>query len=158
MKVRGDISGLDEYGGQVEQYYISRLAEAGEAAIAEAVTKGKYQNITGNLRSSIGYVIGYDGKVIREGGFHKVQGHGENYHRVTFTTRNGKKVDFWAKGKFGDGSEGSRKGLELARSVIAKTKGYSFVIVAGMEYASYVNSKGYDVMDSAKLELKKIVG
>lgn len=156
--VRGDISGLDEYGGQVEQYYISRLAEAGEAAIAEAVTKGKYQNITGNLRSSIGYVIGYDGKVIREGGFHKVQGRGENYRRVTFTTRNGKKVDFWAKGKFGDGSEGSRKGLELARSVIAKTKGYSFVIVAGMEYASYVNSKGYDVMDSAKLELKKIVG
>lgn len=158
MVVRGDISGLDEYGGQVEQYYISRLAEAGEAAIAEAVTKGRYQNITGNLRSSIGYVIGYDGKVIREGGFHKVQGHGENYQRVTFTTRNGKKVDFWAKGKFGDGSEGSRKGLELARSVIAKTKGYSFVIVAGMEYASYVNSKGYDVMDSAKLELKKIVG
>ena len=156
--VRGDISGLDEYGGQVEQYYISRLAEAGEAAIAEAVTKGKYQNITGNLRSSIGYVIGYDGKVIREGGFHKVQGRGESYQRVTFTTRNGKKVDFWAKGKFGDGSEGSRKGLELARSVIAKTKGYSFVIVAGMEYASYVNSKGYDVMDSAKLELKKIVG
>ena len=158
MRVKGDISGLDEYGGQVEQYYISRLAEAGEAAIAEAVTKGKYQNITGNLRSSIGYVIGYDGKVIREGGFHKVKGRGENYQRVTFTTRNGKKVDFWAKGKFGDGSEGSRKGLELARSVIAKTKGYSFVIVAGMEYASYVNSKGYDVMDSAKLELKKIVG
>ena len=156
--MKGDISGLDEYGGQVEQYYISRLAEAGEAAIAEAVTKGKYQNITGNLRSSIGYVIGYDGKVIREGGFHKVKGRGENYQRVTFTTRNGKKVDFWAKGKFGDGSEGSRKGLELARSVIAKTKGYSFVIVAGMEYASYVNSKGYDVMDSAKLELKKIVG
>lgn len=158
MRVKGDISGLDEYGGQVEQYYISRLAEAGEAAIAEAVTKGKYQNITGNLRSSIGYVIGYDGKVIREGGFHKVKGRGENYQRVTFTTRNGKKADFWAKGKFGDGSEGSRKGLELARSVIAKTKGYSFVIVAGMEYASYVNSKGYDVMDSAKLELKKIVG
>lgn len=84
-----------------------------------------------------------------------MQGRGENYQRVTFTTRNGKKVDFWAKGKFSDGSEGSRKGLELARSVIAKTKGYSFVIVAGMEYASYVNSKGYDVMDSAKLELKR---
>lgn len=158
MKVRGDISGLDEYEKRVEQYYISRLVEAGEAAVVAAVTKGKYQNITGNLRSSIGYVIGYDGKVIREGGFHKVQGRRENYQRVTFTTRNGNKVDFWAKGKFGDGSEGSQKGLEIARSVIAKTKGYSFVIVAGMEYASYVNSRRYDVMDSAKLELKKIVG
>ena len=48
MKVRGDISGLEDYVREVEQHYISRLAEAGEAAIAEAVTKGKYQNITGN--------------------------------------------------------------------------------------------------------------
>lgn len=158
MIVKGDMSGLDEYEKQVEQYYISRLVEAGETAVVTAVTKGKYQNITGNLRSSIGYVIGYAGKVIKEGGFHKVQGRGENYQHVTFTTRNGKKVDFWAKGKFGDGSEGSRKGLELARSIIAKTQGYSFVIVAGMEYATYVNSRGYDVMDSAKLEIKKIVG
>lgn len=158
MEIRGDISGLGDYEKSVEQHYISRMAEAGEAAVIKAVTKGKYQNITGNLRSSIGYVIGYDGKAIREGGFHKVQGRGENYQRVTFTTQNGKNVDFWAKGKFGDGSEGSRKGLELARSIISGTQGYSFVIVAGMEYASYVNSKGYDVMDSARQELKKIVG
>ena len=95
-------------------------------------------------------MIGYDGKVIREGGFHKVQGRGENYQRVTFTTQNGKNVDFWAKGKFGDGSEGSRKGLEMARSIISGTQGYSFVIVAGMEYGSYVNSKGDDEMDSAR--------
>lgn len=158
MEVKGDISGLDKYMEEVEQYYLSRLAEAGEAAVVKAVTKGWYQNITGNLRSSIGYVIGYDGKVIKEGGFHKVQGRGENYQHVTFTTRQGKDVDFWARGKFGDGSEGSCKGLELARSIVSKTKGYSFVIVAGMEYASYVNSKGYDVMDSAKLEIKKMVG
>lgn len=158
MIVKGDISGLDDYENQVEQYYISRLIESGETAVVAAITKGWYQNITGNLRSSIGYVIGYDGKVIKEGGFHKVQGRGENYQHVTFTTRNGEKVDFWAKGKFGDGSEGSKKGLELARSIISKTKGYSFVVVAGMEYASYVNSRGYDVMDSAKLEIKKIVG
>lgn len=158
MEVRGNISGLEEYENQVENYYLSRLVEAGESAVVKAVTMGWYQNITGNLRSSIGYVIGYDGKVIKEGGFHKVQGRGENYQRIAFTTRRGKAVDFWARGKYGDGSEGSRKGIELARSVIANTRGYSFVIVAGMEYASYVNSRGYDVMDSAKLELKKIVG
>ena len=158
MKFKGDISGLDEYQKAVEEHYIQRLAEAGEAACQEAVIRGKYQNITGNLRSSIGYVIGYNGKVISEGGFHKVQGRGENCQRVTFTTRNGKKVDFWAKGKYGDGSEGSRKGLELAHSIISKTSGYSYVIVSGMEYASYVNSKGYDVMDSAKLKIKKMIG
>ena len=158
MRVRGDISGLDELENRIEEHYVQRLIEAGEAACQKAVIKGWYQNITGNLRSSIGYVIGYDGKVIKVGGFHKVQGRGENYKHVTFTTRNGKKVDFLAKGKYGDGSEGSKKGLELARSIISKTRGYSYVIVAGMEYASYVNSKGYDVMDSAKLEIKKMIG
>ena len=158
MKVRGDASGLDELAGRLERQYLDRLAEAGEAAVAEAVAKGRYQNITGNLRSSVGYVIGYEGKVVREGGFHKVRGRGQNMRHVVFTTRRGRKVDFWARGKFGDGSEGSRKGLELARSIVAKTSGYSFVIVAGMEYASYVNSRGYDVIDSSKLEIKKRVG
>ena len=54
MEIRGDISGLGDYEKSVEQHYISRMAEAGEAAVIKAVTKGKYQNITGNLRSSIG--------------------------------------------------------------------------------------------------------
>lgn len=158
MIVKGDTSGLDELKYQVEQEYLRRFVEAGEEACRVAVAEGRYQNITGNLRSSIGYVIGYDGKVIREGGFHKVAGRGENMQHVTFTTRAGKSVNFWARGKFGDGSEGSKKGLELARSIVAKTNGYSFVLVAGMDYASYVNSKGYNVMDSAKIKLGKIIG
>ena len=114
MVIRGDATGLDEFSDKIEQAYIDRLADAGEKACADAVAEGNYQNITGNLRSSIGYVIGYDGKVIREGGFHKVQGRGENMQHVVFTTRSGKKVDFWAKGKFGDGSEGSKRGRDMA--------------------------------------------
>ncbi|WP_155923469.1 hypothetical protein [Bacteroides sp. 14(A)] len=36
---------------------------------SKAVVDGNYQNITGDLRSSIGYVIAYNGKIIKEGGF-----------------------------------------------------------------------------------------
>ena len=158
MNIRGDTSGLDVFFKKKEESYLSRLADAGERACATAVADGSYQNITGNLRSSIGYVIGYNGRVLREGGFHKTQGRGRNMEHVMFTTRNGKKVDFWAKGKYGDGSEGSKRGLEIARSIILKSRGYAYVLVVGMEYASYVNSKGYNVYDSAKDNLSKSLG
>ena len=158
MKVHGDISGLDEWAERWEQAYLDRLADSGERACADAVAEGNYQNITGNLRSSIGYVIGYDGKVIREGGFHKVQGRGENMEHVVFTTRSGNKVDFWAKGKFGDGSEGSKRGRDMAHRIIMGTSGYSYVLVVGMEYASYVSSRGYNVWDSAQKTLGNLLG
>lgn len=158
MKIKGDISGLNELQSEVEAFYIDRLAEAGEKAVQEAIEHGNYQNITGNLRSSIGYVIAYDGHIIREGGFYKITGRGENMRHVVFTTKTGKRVDFWAKGKFGDGSEGNRKGLEFARSKIREMAGYAFILVAGMEYASYVSSKGYDVVDSVTFTLWKLIG
>ena len=125
-------------------------------ACQEAIKIGDYEDITGTLRSSIGYVIAYDGKIIKEGGFYKIQGRGENMQKVEFTTKAGKNVSFWAKGKFGDGSNGSKVGLEFARSKIYTT-GYSFVLVAGMEYASYVSSKGYDVLDSGILMLWNLI-
>lgn len=156
MEFKGDVSGLDELKRQVEQYYIDRLIEAGEAAVQEAIKNGDYDNISGNLRSSIGYIIAYNGKIIKEGGFHKIQGHGANMQKVEFTTKGGKNVSFWAKGKFGDGSNGSKVGLEFARSKIS-TSGYSFVLVSGMEYASYVSSKGYNVIDSGTLKLWNLI-
>ena len=158
MEFKGDTSGLDELERQMEATYMDRLAEAGEKAVREAVERGNYQNQTGNLRSSIGYVIAYNGKILREGGFHKIRGKGDNSQKVEFTTKDGKRVSFWAKGQFGDGSEGSRIGAGFARSHIKGTSGYAFILVAGMEYASYVSSKGYDVIDSGTLLLWKLIG
>lgn len=157
MRFKGDISGLDKLEEQAERYYIDRLIQAGEEGVKKAIEEGNYQNRTGDLRSSIGYVIAYNGNIIKEGGFHKIRGHGENMQKVEFTTKEGKKVSFWAKGKFGDGTNGSNIGLEFARSKISN-KGYSFVLVAGMEYASYVSSKGFDVLDSGTLTLWKLIG
>ena len=156
MEFKGDITGLNELEKRIEQYYIDRLIQAGEAAVQKAVVDGNYQNITGDLRSSIGYVIAYNGKIIKEGGFYKIQGRGNNMQKVEITTKDGKQVSFWAKGKFGDGSHGSKEGLEFARSKVSSS-GYSFVLVAGMEYANHVSSKGFNVLDSGVLMLWKLI-
>ena len=133
---------------------VNKLVYAGEMAVQTAVNSGKYQNITGNLRSSIGYVIAKNGKIIKEGGFKKIPGFGANMQRVKFTTISGKDVNFIAKGKSGDGSEGSQSGLEYAREIVSQySNGFTLVVVAGMEYASFVNAKGFDVLDSAELKV-----
>ena len=81
---------------------LNKLIYAGELAVQTAVQNGRYQNITGNLRSSIGYVLARDGKIIKEGGFNKVAGFGANMQRVRFTTISGKDVNFIARGESGE--------------------------------------------------------
>ena len=54
MQLKGDISGLVARVRQLEDVYLELLADAGEKAVQEAIAEGNYQNITGNLRSSIG--------------------------------------------------------------------------------------------------------
>lgn len=154
VKATYDFSDVELAVNDFEESVIKNLVELGEAAYQTAVERGRYNNITGNLRSSIGYVVAVDGVVKKEGGFKKIAGRGENYERVSFTTGTGKDVKFWARGKAGDGSEGSQKGLEYARSLATTLKsGITLVVVAGMDYASYVNSRGYDVMDSAEAKV-----
>ena len=150
INAKWDFSDVDGFFEECFREVFAHLVEMGEEAYATAFQKGRYQNITGNLRSSLGYVIARDGKIIKEGGFKQVQGRGENYEKVFFTTKAQKTVQFWARGKAGDGSEGSRQGLEYARSLARSSKGIMLIVVAGMDYASYVNSRGYDVMDSAE--------
>ena len=52
------------------------------------------------------------------------------------------------------GEEGRKLATELATSA---KNGYTMVVVAGMGYASYVNAKGLDVMDSAMIEIKELL-
>lgn len=154
VKATFDFSDIEQAIDEFEESVIKRLVELGEEAYETAVQRGSYNNITGNLRSSIGYVVAVDGTVRKEGGFKKISGRGENYERVSFTTGTGKNVKFWARGKAGDGSEGSEEGLAYARSLATSFKsGITLIVVAGMDYASYVNSRGYDVMDSAEAKV-----
>ena len=103
---------------------VRRLAYIGETCSNMACEKGNYTNRTGNLRSSVGYVIVYDGEVVLESGFKQVK----------------------------NGTPGVDAGMKYADQVVRGLvrKGLVLVMVAGMRYASYV-SKTKDVLDSAEL-------
>jgi hypothetical protein len=85
-----------------------------------------YQDRTGNLTSSLGYAVIYDGEV--------------------------KKQDL----------EGTTEGQAQAGSLIMElavqfSQGMVLVVVAGMEYAAAVESKGYDVITGSSYEGEKLL-
>ena len=110
------------------------LRIVGEKCINEARTNGSYQDQTGNLRSSIGYIVLKDGKPIEKGGF-------------ALTERGTKK-----------GKDGQKEGETFINKVISQyPKGFVLVVVAGMKYAAYVEARNYNVLSSAELLAEKEV-
>lgn len=107
-----------------------RLDSIGEQCVNAARASQGYKNQTGNLRSSTGYVVVRDGRIVRQSDFEAIQG----------------------------GTDGSKRGKEYAEK-LAKNypKGYALIIVAGMDYAAYVSATGRDVLDSAELLADKLV-
>ena len=122
---------------KIEKYHqkvIRILKYVGEMCINEAREHGSYQDQTGNLRSSIGYVVLQDGKPIEKGGF--------------APTERGRE-----KGK-----NGQKEGETFINKVISQyPKGFVLVVVAGMKYASYVEARNYNVLSSAELLAEKEV-
>lgn len=103
-------------------------------SIIEVVKTAKntdtYTDRTNNLRSSIGYVLYKDGQKV-SASFEKA-----------------------GEGMDSDGSVGAKEGLDYAESVANNfSSGYVVVLVAGMDYAAYVEAKGYDVITGASLNL-----
>ena len=97
---------------------------------AEKPHQPNYIDDTGNLRSSIGYVLIVDGQIVSESSFEVV----------------------------GKGKEGSEAGKSFAESLVKDhPTGIALVVVAGMRYAEYVAAKGYDVLDSAGLLGEQLV-
>lgn len=83
---------------------------------------GSFNDQTGNLRSSIGYIVVYDGKIVKE--------------------------DF----NHGGGPIGKAEGKQFAEYQAAlNPKGWALITVAGMEYAAFVEAKGYDVITGSTL-------
>lgn len=81
-----------------------------------------FEDQTGNLRSSLGYVIYLNGKPV-----------GENFEKVR------------------GGNEGLEKGKKLAKEIAGDyPRGFLLVVVAGMEYAVYVEANNRDVLTSAE--------
>lgn len=114
------------------QAVINAMQYAGETFVRNARIKtaaeGGFNDITGNLRSSIGYIIIQNGKQLFE--------------------------NFEASGTGTDGETGTTKGLEFAQSIGALyNRGLALICVAGMEYAAAVESKGKDVITGSSLLL-----
>lgn len=91
-----------------------------------AKASGAYQDQTSNLRSSIGGVVVKNGKVIEYRGFEGTQ-------------------------------EGSSTGLEFINSIIGEMgSGYRIILVAGMNYASYVEEyHGKNVLKATELKAQQ---
>ncbi len=120
---------------EIRDDLIQMLCYIGEECVKVARENGSYSDITGNLRSSIGYVVLYDGQVVQES-------EGKMY-----------------KGRKGNGAAG----VPAAQSLLSKLKaqfpwGLVLIVCAGMKYAAYVESvRGKDVLTSAELRSDQLV-
>lgn len=125
---------IDRYiAGRVEaikKALVYNLCAVGEQVLNAARLTNSYKDQTGNLRSSIGYVVSVDGEIVQMSSFDTVK----------------------------EGREGSRGGKEYAMQLVRDfPHGIVLIVVAGMNYASYVSAKGYDVLDSSELLADKLV-
>lgn len=109
---------------------VRNFSIVGERVLNAARSTDSYKDKTGNLRSSLGYVVVVDGKVATQSSFEVVK----------------------------NGQEGAISGREYARKLAKKyPHGIVLIACAGMNYAAYVSAKGYDVEDSAELLADRLV-
>lgn len=128
------MSEIDRYTEQrlrgLEQAVIRTLAYCGELCLNVARSTNSYKDQTGNLRSSIGYVVAVDGRIVSQSSFETVK----------------------------EGGQGSKQGAAFAKQLVRRfPKGICLIVVAGMEYAAHVKNRGYDVLDSSELTADRIV-
>ena len=110
---------------------VNTFCYVGEQCIIEARDSGDYTDQTGNLRSSIGYAVVWDGKVVQRDCIDKVK----------------------------QGDKGVSEGDDYLSKCIKKSrrKGIVLIVTAGMNYAEYVEAKGYNVLTSAELKAGPLV-
>lgn len=133
------------------------LMAVGEECIKIAREKGNYNDITGNLRSSIGYVVLVDGKVIQQTMSQRTNV-APGFQTVMRKRPDGS--EYVTQQKIGgDGSEGESQGLALLdRLKTEYPSGCVLIVCAGMNYAAYVeNIHGKRVLVDAKLAAEKLI-
>ena len=109
---------------------IAALQYVGEACLKQARDGHKYINRTGNLASSVGYCIVEDGKIANESSWQMQL----------------------------NGSEGQGEGIKYLHSLATQAgHGITFIMVAGMPYAQYVEAMGLDVLDSAEINAESMI-
>jgi hypothetical protein len=126
----------------VNQKLLRRLQYIAEDVLNDARKKGSYMDRTGNLRSSIGCRIYHNGKPIHS---YKVQLVGnciEPDKRLSLEE---------LQSNFDEAMN------EYAAKNVASVEGYTIVLIAGMDYAYYVEAKGYNVLHESNNLLQQKV-
>ncbi|WP_443757981.1 hypothetical protein [Barnesiella intestinihominis] len=119
---------------RVERLTIRALSKLGEQCVTKirdrAGDKSWYDQ-TGNLRSSVGYVIAHNKNIIQYSTFNQVK----------------------------QGSEGVKTGKDLAEELAKRySNNYVLIVVAGMNYAEFVEAMdNKDVLASTELWAKEQV-
>lgn len=117
---------FDAFLNEIEKKQIARLQRLGEMCLVEARTNKGYMMQTGALLSSTGYEVFVDGVAIHSQ-FEAASGAESNAAET-----------------------GIKSGQSIAETIGKGTKGIALVVVAGMNYAAYVEAKGYNVLSSAE--------
>ena len=113
-----------------KQSMYNTLIRVGEECVVYARTNGSYTDQTGNLRSSVGYAVIDNGRVISKSGFAAVK----------------------------QGAEGASQGKDFLSEIISQHgNSQVLIVVAGMNYATYVEAKSYDVISGAELRSDALV-
>lgn len=127
----------DKMKSKVWDLIVRQMEYIGEKCIAIARDKNRantWGDVTGNLRSSIGYVVQVNGKPVRKG------------PEMIFQGQDGAR-----------GSQGPAEARRLMKSLQGiHASGVELIVVAGMEYAEYVEVIHHkDVLSSAQQEGEK---
>lgn len=111
--------------------HLSRVLNVAIEKVRKKMEGVPYQDHTGNLNSSTGFIIYKDGKVVHQ--------------------------DFRESAKGTDKATGLKEGLSLALAELRESSGWGVVLMSGMEYASWVESRGFDVLLGATVNLDSIL-
>lgn len=114
---------------QAEKKILLFLQAGGERFVKYARENGSYEDRTGNLRSSIGYIIVKNGDIVME--------------------------NFKASKTGSDRKNGLAKAKQLAEDIsLAYPEEHVLIGVVGMEYAFSVESKGYEVATGSSIQVE----
>lgn len=108
-------SGLTQFFNNVESAAVDVFIQAGEEFVNQSRQSGEYTDRTGNLRSSIGYIVVHNGEIVTE-----------NFQQASQGT---------------DKETGIADGRRYAESLIdSGYMGIALICVAGMNYAAALES------------------
>ena len=124
---------LSERKERLEKVLDMKLMQLAEEAVSHAKHNKGYKDRTANLKNSISFALFHDGELVRM-----------NIGQIPKPEESPQ------------GQQGVQSALETYSNEpdVVAPKGYSLVIVAGMEYGVHVEHKGYNVLHLTKYFLR----